>query len=278
MVVRLLPPNGKLLHVICTGQVVLNQVGTPIRLWGTVQDITEQSAMRAAHQEAVRAAETARAALETEHAALQMVQRALLPGFVPTFSGVELAVVYQPMENVADVGGDWYDAFHLPDGRLAISVGDVAGHDLRAARVMGIRSAIRAYAMEDPCPGEVLRRANHLLMALGGSDLVTAIFGVYDQATHDLTFARAGHPQPLARVGGRTEVLDDPRGILLGAIPVACRYAEHRLVMQPGDALLLYTDGLVERRGQDTTRTIGRLCRLVDAVRGRPTPSTSSGW
>jgi serine phosphatase RsbU (regulator of sigma subunit) len=246
---------------------VRDEAWRPLRLWGTIQDVTEQIVMEQSHREAVHQVAQARADLETEHAALQLVQRALLPASVPVPPGAELAVAYLPVQDAVEVGGDWYDAFTLPDGHVAVAVGDVAGHDLRAATVMGqVRNALRAYAMEDPRPGHVLMRANTLLMALPDSELVTAVFGVYNPATHSLRLARAGHPQPLTRIGGRTTVLDEPRGIVLGAVAVTRPYDEVDIALGPGDALLLYTDGLVERRGSDTLLTTERLCALVDAV------------
>jgi PAS domain S-box-containing protein len=265
--VRLTHADGHVIHAVCTGQVVRDASGNATRLWGTVQDVTEQFAMEAARRDAVRKAEAVTARLETEHHMFRMVQRALLPESVPQLPGVEVAVAYQPIENVAEVGGDWYDAFVLPDGRLGIAVGDVAGHDLRAATAMGqVRNALRAYAMEDPRPGRVLRRVNSLLMALPDTDLVTAVFGVYDPATHCLTFSRAGHPLPLVRIAGRTTVMEEPRGIVLGAMVVPQLYAERTVALMPGDAMVLYTDGLVERRGTDTMTATARMCELLNAT------------
>jgi phosphoserine phosphatase RsbU/P len=267
MDVRLVRLDHRIIHAVCTGHLVTDANGSAVRLWGTVQDVSDQVALESAHQKSLCAAAAARAALKLEHDAFQLIQRAMLPARVPELSEVDLAIAYQPMANAVDVGGDWYDAFVLPDGRLAVAVGDVSGHDLRAAMVMGqVRNAIRAYAVEDPRPGEVLRRANQLLMALGEAELVTAVFGVYDRAAHTLVLARAGHPQPLFRSGGQTRILTEPRGIILGVAGLNKRYAESLVALAPGDAVLFYTDGLVERRGRDTALMTERLCELTNSI------------
>ncbi|MBT8225683.1 MAG: SpoIIE family protein phosphatase [Dactylosporangium sp.] len=276
---RMMHAAGHLLHVVCTGEVVEDTDGGPPRLWGTVRDVTEEAAERlerdAAHRAAVREATAARAQAEAGQAALSLVRQAILPDVLPSVPGAEIAVAYYPMEPVANMGGDWYDAFALPDGRLALVVGDVAGHDLRAATVMAhVRNAIRAYAVDGPDPGRVLSRANKLLMALPEVDLVTAVFAVYNPVAHDLTLARAGHPHPLLRTGQQTSTLVEPRGIALGVKVVDGPYPETTVRLGPGDALVLYTDGLVERRGQDAAALATRLGAIVSAV---PEPAGAQG-
>ena len=118
-----------------------------MRFWGTLQDVTGIRAAERAARDANRRVEQTRTQLEAEHQALQMFQRAMLPAELPTVPGVQVAAEYLPVAERIDIGGDWYDAFLLPDGRLALAVGDVTGHDLRAATVMGqVRNAVRAYA------------------------------------------------------------------------------------------------------------------------------------
>jgi serine phosphatase RsbU (regulator of sigma subunit) len=238
-------------------------------MWGTVQDVTEQRAAERAAQEAALHAEQARAELEIEHQALQMFQRAMLPAEMPDVVDVDLSAVYLPMAERIDIGGDWYDAFVLPDGRLALTVGDVTGHDLRAATVMGqVRNAVRAYATEYPEPGQVLARVNTLLARLPDLDLVTMLFGVYDPASHELVWSNAGHPAPLLRRGHTVTALTEPGGLLLGVIPDGDPYAERRLRLAPGDTVLWYTDGIVDHRSIDPVDALRNLSRAFAGAPG----------
>ncbi|MDT4986820.1 MAG: phosphoserine phosphatase RsbU/P [Micromonosporaceae bacterium] len=266
---RLVRPDGAVLDVLSSGEVFRDEEGRPVRLWGTIQDVTEQRAAERATRDAVRRAEQARADLEVEHQALQMFQRAMLPAELPRLATVDLSAVYLPMAERVDIGGDWYDAFVLPDGRLALAVGDVTGHDLRAATVMGqVRNAVRAYACEDPAPGTVLARANTLLARLPDLDLVTMLFGVYDPNSHELTWSNAGHPPPLLRRGDAVTTLTQDGGLLLGVIPDGEPYPEHRLRLAPGDSVLWYTDGIVDHRSIDPVDAMERLSRAFAAARG----------
>ncbi|WP_213455245.1 SpoIIE family protein phosphatase [Rhizomonospora bruguierae] len=236
--------------------------------------LRETAELERAAREASQRAEQARAALVAEHKALQMFQRTMLPRQIPTVPGIDLATAYLPVTDRVDVGGDWYDAFLLPDDRLVLAVGDVTGHDLRAASIMGqVRNAVRAYAVEDPLPGSVLCRVNRLLAGLPDLDLVTMLFGVYDLSTHTLVWSRAGHPGPVHRRGDEITILDEPGGTLLGALPGAAPYEEGKLLLEPGDTVLWYTDGLTDRR--DVDPEAGRA-RLRGAVRSCPPGTTAA--
>jgi serine phosphatase RsbU (regulator of sigma subunit) len=200
----------------------------------------------------MRTADQARAQLEAEHRALQMFVRAMLPPALPEIAGAELAAVYLPVVEKVDIGGDWFDSFRLPDGRLALAVGDVTGHDLHAATVMGqVRNAVRAYAFEDPAPGEVLRRTDLLLSREPELNLVTMVYGVYDPETCHLTWANAGHPAPLLRHDGDVCALSGPGGVMLGVFGDGAPYPEGTVRLAPGDTVLWFTDGLVDQRGTD---------------------------
>jgi PAS domain S-box-containing protein len=249
---RMLRADGQVITVVASGEPVRDPDGQPVKLWGTIVDVTAQRLAEAAARQAIRAAEATRAQLAVEHTTLEMFQRAMLPTSVPTMPGVDLAVAYRAHADHAEIGGDWYDAFTLPDGRLALVIGDVTGHDLRAATIMGqIRNAVRAYALLDARPGLVLQRTNALLRALPELHPTTMIFGVYDPQTCRLTWSRAGHPPPLHRHNGTVTVLNRPNGPLIGAVADVGRYAEAAIDLVPGDTLLWYTDGLIERRGGD---------------------------
>lgn len=231
--------------------------------------LRETAELERAAEEASRRAEQARAALLVEHQALQMFQRAMLPRQIPEVPGMDLATAYLPVTDRVDVGGDWYDAFLLPDDRLVLAIGDVTGHDVRAASIMGqVRNAVRAYAVEDPRPGSVLHRVNRLLTGLPELDLVTMLFGVYDLTTHTLVWSRAGHPAPLLRRGGEVTLLEEPAGVLLGALPDLAPYEEGKLQLEPGDTVLWYTDGLTDQRDVDPHVALDRMRAVVAA--GRP--------
>jgi serine phosphatase RsbU (regulator of sigma subunit) len=266
---RLVRPDGRVLDVLCSGEAFRDGAGRVVRLWGTIHDVTDQRAAERAARDAARHAEQARADLEVEHQALQMFQRAMLPAELPTVGTVDLSAVYLPVAERIDIGGDWYDAFLLPDGRLALAVGDVTGHDLRAATVMGqVRNAVRAYATEHPDPGAVVARVNTLLARLPDLDLVTMLYGVYDPVGHELVWSNAGHPPPLLRRGAAVTTLTMEGGLLLGVIPDGEPYPEHRLRLSPGDSVLWYTDGIVDHRSVDPVEALDRLCRAYARAHG----------
>jgi PAS domain S-box-containing protein len=202
---------------------------------------------------------------EREHSTAEALQRSLLPDVLPAVAGVELAATYQPGMEEARVGGDWYDAFALPDGRLAVVVGDVMGKGVTAAAGMGrMRSAVRALAYTDPSPRAVLTGLDRLFQATEGDEQITTlVYAVFEPASGTLVVGNAGHP-PLVRTtaDGRTGLdAPDGAGTPLG-VPEA--RSDRVLVLEPGDTLLAYTDGLVESR----TRGIGEgLEALQDHVR-----------
>ena len=140
---------------------------------------------------------------ERTHRVADRLQRALLPNTFPRVRGAVFNAAYRPASDEAEVGGDWYDAFALPDGRIAISMGDVAGHGLEAATVMGeIRQAMRTISVSESSPAAVLQQVNALLDLRSGIGMVTAIFGYYKPDIRELTYAVAGHPPPVVTISG----------------------------------------------------------------------------
>jgi PAS domain S-box-containing protein len=201
-------------------------------------------------------------AFAREHVIAETLQRSLLPDSLPRIPGLDLAVRYLPATEGADVGGDWYDAFPLQSGRIALVTGDVAGHSIASASVMGqVRSLIRGYAIDDPDSGRVLERANTALAQLLPDVLASAVYAVLDPATGHLTYASAGHPPPLLSTGsGQAEYLDDAAGVMLGACTGSSFATGHRR-LQPGARLLLYTDGLIEDRHRDLSEGLALLAQ-----------------
>ncbi|MYW63137.1 SpoIIE family protein phosphatase [Streptomyces sp. SID8379] len=193
------------------------------------------------------------------------LQQGMLPGVLPHPPGIRVAVGYAPATHGLNVGGDWYDAFVLPDGRLGMSIGDVQGHNIKAAAFMGqIRVGLRALASVTADPGELLRRTNDLLISLDSDLFATCTFMSLDPATGILECARAGHiPHIWATADGRSGVdAEDggpPLGVLKGAeYPVA----RHRLTV--GGVFVLLTDGVVEGPSLSLDEGLRQVTRLAE--------------
>lgn len=174
------------------------------------------------------------------------LQRILLPQDLPSFDGIRIDTSYVPAAQQTEVGGDWYDAFAITDRCVCISIGDVAGHGLRAAAVMGAaRIAVRTAARVHDDPGKIVEHLNRVICADEPDTMVTALVAMLDIDDGTLRYAVAGHPEPIViQPDGETDLLPG-RGIILGA-DCNTRYETFNAVMQEGWALLLYTDGLVE--------------------------------
>ncbi|MEU9479842.1 SpoIIE family protein phosphatase [Streptomyces sp. NPDC048191] len=204
---------------------------------------------------------------DSEAALARGLQQALLPHRLSAHPQVETAGRYLPGTQGMDVGGDWYDVVEAGDG-LALVIGDVQGHGVQAAATMGqLRSAVRAFAVGDRPPDEVLSGTNRLLIDLDPGQFASCCYLRLDPATGLARIARAGHPPPLLRrADGRTRLLDVPGGVVLGVDPHA-RYPVAELLLEPDAILALYTDGLVEHPGTDIDEGITAL-RLALARAG----------
>ncbi|MEV7322372.1 SpoIIE family protein phosphatase [Streptomyces sp. NPDC093970] len=207
---------------------------------------------------------------DTEAALARGLQQALLPRRLSAHPRVETAGRYLPGTQGMDVGGDWYDVVEAGDG-LALVIGDVQGHGVQAAATMGqLRSAVRAFALGDRAPDEVLCGTNHLLIDLDPGQFASCCYLRLDPATGHARIARAGHPQPLLRApNGRTRVLEIAGGVVLGVDPRA-RYPVTDLELEPDAILALYTDGLVERPGADIDDGITALRLALSAAGAAP--------
>jgi serine phosphatase RsbU (regulator of sigma subunit) len=205
-----------------------------------------------------------------EHRAAETLQRALLPASLPEIAGYELAVRYQPSDSRDHAGGDWYDAFALPDGRFGIVVGDVGGRGMEAAATMGqIRNALRAYALKGAAPAEVMDDLHGLVGASGGTiTFATVIYVALRPDTGEGEIATAGHLPPLlVHADGRTEYAAMPGCPPLG-LSGAPTCTSTRFSMAPGDTVWLYTDGLVESRRQPIDDGLRALAELASRTRG----------
>ncbi|MFN2459212.1 MAG: SpoIIE family protein phosphatase [Candidatus Velthaea sp.] len=207
------------------------------------------------------AVENARA-YDRERRVADALQSAFLPATLPRIPGLEFDAVYAPAAGESAIGGDWYDAFQLADGRVVLSIGDVAGRGLHAAVVMGrVREAIRAFALQGLAPAQILAAAQRVLRLSEAASMVTAFVAVAHPLARTLTFSNAGHPPPLlAHPGGDIESLE-LEGIPLGIFEEIA--PQQKSIALPDDALLvLYTDGLIELDRD----VVGGLRRLREAV------------
>ncbi|MDQ8702401.1 SpoIIE family protein phosphatase [Streptomyces sp. LHD-70] len=194
------------------------------------------------------------------------LQRTMLPETLPQPTGVRLASRYLPAAETARVGGDWYDAIPLPGSRVALVVGDVMGHSMTSAAIMGqLRTTAQTLAGLDLPPQEVLHHLDEQAQRLGSDRMATCLYAVYDPVAHRITIANAGHPPPvLLHIGGRAEVLRVPAGAPIGVGGVDFEAVE--LDAPAGATLLLYTDGLVESRLRDVWTGIEQLRERLAAT------------
>ncbi|MGW6533232.1 SpoIIE family protein phosphatase [Streptomyces venezuelae] len=194
------------------------------------------------------------------------LQRTMLPETLPRPTGVRLASRYLPAAETARVGGDWYDAIPLPGSRVALVVGDVMGHSMTSAAIMGqLRTTAQTLAGLDLPPQEVLHHLDEQAQRLGSDRMATCLYAVYDPVSHRITIANAGHPPPvLLHLGGRAEVLRVPPGAPIGVGGVDFEAVE--LDAPAGATLLLYTDGLVESRLRDVWTGIEQLRERLAAT------------
>jgi anti-anti-sigma factor len=208
------------------------------------------------------------ASLEREHRIAETLQRSLLPERLPDIPGVAFASRYLPGGAGLKIGGDWYDVFPLARGRIAVTVGDVVGRGLGAAAAMGqLRTAVRAYALETASPAGVLDHTSRLVGEIEAAQMATLLFAVLDPESGTLTYASAGHPPPLLLgPDGQACYLEDGRSPPLGLVTGARLDAV--TTIEPGSTLILYTDGLVERRGLPLDESLEMLRHDVEGHLG----------
>ncbi|UQW99425.1 PP2C family protein-serine/threonine phosphatase [Streptomyces sp. RerS4] len=259
------------LHAV--GRPVIDTHGLPWAFYLIVRDLTPQVRSR----QRLDASRKLTERLREEAAAERRVASALREALLPTHSseiaelGYAVAAAYLPVEPEAALGGDWYKCRVLPDGRILLAMGDACGHGLGAvARMAQQRHALAGLAH---APGtdaaDLTTWLNELICADPSAETATAVIGHID-ARRRLTWACAGHPPPLLLRGSSAETLDSShRGPLLGLLP-GDRYATAAVDLRQGDVLLLYTDGLVERRGEDLEQSIATLRRRLATCSGLP--------
>ncbi|PKW05754.1 Serine phosphatase RsbU, regulator of sigma subunit [Streptomyces sp. 1222.5] len=266
---RLLRPDGVTRHMRVVAEPVLDTDGRLFVVRGAYQDISAQHwtevALAAtrdqlAHTEQ-QADERNRLALQLQHAIMPPEQTPLQ---VPD---LQVAVRYRPAETEQLVGGDWYDTVVLPSGLILLCVGDVAGHGIEAATSMVVlRNALRGLAVTGAGPAQLLSWLNIVAHHLTGAVTATAVCGLYDGERRTLRWARAGHLPPVLVRESEASTLPTLKGLLLGALPEAV-YEETEVQLAAGDTLLMYTDGLIERRDRSVEES---LSHLLETARSAP--------
>jgi serine phosphatase RsbU (regulator of sigma subunit)/PAS domain-containing protein len=265
---RLQRPDGVTRHIRVVAEPVLDTDGRLLLVRGAYQDISAQHwtevALAATRDQL---AHTEQQASERSRLALQLQQAIMPPTQAPLrLPELQVAVRYRPAETEQLVGGDWYDAVVLPSGLVLLSVGDVAGHGIEAATSMVVlRNALRGLAVTGAGPGQLLSWLNMVAHHLTGDITATAVCGLYDPATRALRWARAGHLPPVLVREAEAAPLPLVKGMLLGAVPETA-YEEAEIQLAPQDTLLMYTDGLIERRDRSVEETLTQLLTTARAA------------
>jgi serine phosphatase RsbU (regulator of sigma subunit) len=208
---------------------------------------------------------------DADHATAVAFQQASLPIALPVAEGIDVAARYRPATRLAEVGGDWYDVFNLADGRPAVLVGDVVGHGVSAAAAMGqVRVAVRMLAGVEPEPRALLRLLGNQVPEIPDAMCATMAFGIVEVEAGRFSYVLAGHPPPVLLRRDQEAVLLDaspwpPLGVVPNAEPPPAEVA-----IGPDDVLVLYTDGVVERRGESLADGLERLRSAAQALRHLP--------
>ncbi|MEU6236148.1 SpoIIE family protein phosphatase [Kitasatospora sp. NPDC047058] len=266
-VFRLVRPDSTQRYTRIVAEPLLDEDGRLTGVRGAYYDVSSQHwtevALGATRE---RLADSEQEAAEREQLALRL-QQAILPPEPPPFgeTGLHAAVRYRPAAKRDRVGGDWYDVLALPDKRVLLAVGDVAGHGVGAATGMvALRHALRGLAVTGAGPGRLLEWANTIALREPDQVTATVVCVLFDPAADEILWARAGHLPPIRLGAGGAQVLPLPHGVLLGALDDA-QYEEHTTRLEPGDVLLLYTDGLVERRDRPVEESVDQLIEVAGA-------------
>jgi PAS domain S-box-containing protein len=202
----------------------------------------------------------------TERKRADVLERSFVPEHLPEIPGVVLAARFEPGGAGVEVGGDWYDVLELDGGSIGLAIGDVAGRGVQAAAIMTqLRNALRAYAFEAHLPAAALERLNRLAWTHGRSVMATVVYLVFDPSSGRVRLANAGHLPPLlVDEEGSTEYLEEGRALPLG-VRAATAYRDAEYQLDPGATLLLYTDGLIEKRRVPIDEGLKRLAEGVGA-------------
>ncbi|MGK5545146.1 SpoIIE family protein phosphatase [Streptomyces sp. URMC 127] len=264
-------------HLRVVAEAVPDAHGSPVEVHGFVQDVTAQRTTELALTETRQAVRAQYDVLQAERTVAARLQHALLPlpGQSLNLAGLRVDVAYLPSHDDLNVGGDWYSALEMPGGGVLFAVGDVAGHGIDAVATMAqLRFTAKGMVVTGSSLTGALHRLNTLLLhTRDHHTTATMVLGRYDPADRCLTWVQAGHPPPLLVRHGKAGFLSPPQGILLGAT-LRPSFGEAMCRIMPGDHLLLYTDGLVERPGEHLDEGLGRLARAAEAELSADAPGS----
>jgi len=266
---RVVRPDGGVRTVHMMGEPVLDADGSTASMWAVLRDVSELRRSQRTVSETRDSLQRHRHHAQSERRLAVELQEAVLPPWRGSLrlprqgpQALDLAAHYLPSSTNALIGGDWYDALELADGDTLLSVGDLTGHGVTVTSGMAmLLGALRGMAVAGTQPGQLMSWLNQLLDASVQPALGSAICCRYRPETRTLTWAQAGHPAPLLFRDGTGRVLNPPSGVLLGATSGAV-YGQAEETLEPGDVLLLHTDGLVPER-RETTAVADRLLELA---------------
>jgi len=274
--VELMRADGTRMPVLVNSDLRMDQEGRPLAVRTTVFDATDRKQYET---ELLAARRRAESAYDEQRTVATTLQRAMMAKALPDDPRLRISACYRPAIDGLDVGGDWYDAFTLDDDRIALVVGDVVGRGLHAAAAMGqLRSAVRALAMADSGPAELLERLDRFVEGVDAANTATMVYAEVNLREGSVVFACAGHPPPVLVDGsGHAALLWDGRSAPLGAQLGIGPRPEATITLAQGSRLVLYTDGLVERRDEPLDVSIDHLARELEAWAERPLAGLADG-
>ncbi|MFE5486279.1 SpoIIE family protein phosphatase [Streptomyces sp. NPDC056527] len=270
-VLRIVLEDRAVRHVRVAAEPLLD-AGSVIGLAGVYQDVSASRRTEAALTATFDQLTAVRTQAELRHQLALQLQQAIVPE-VPDLQELPdlmVAARYRPAAEEYRVGGDWYDVQPLPSGKVLVTVGDVAGHGIDSVTGMvALRNAQRGLACTGDSPRRLMEWLNEMTLRTSGQPTATAVCALYDPEDRGLVWSSAGHLPMLLVRDGTARLLDPPQDILLGAVP-SYAYQERRTALQPGDTLLLYTDGLVERRHDGLDHGLAQLAAAAERLSGYP--------
>ncbi|MFF5703066.1 PP2C family protein-serine/threonine phosphatase [Streptomyces sp. NPDC012794] len=278
---RIVRADGRVRTLHMRGEPVLDSDGCTASMWALLRDVSELRRSQRAERESRDSLQRQREIAQTEHRLAVELQEAVLPPWRGSLrfphgnaGTMDVAAHYLPSATSALIGGDWYDALELPDGSSLLTVGDLTGHGVTATSGMAMMlGALRGMAMAGIEPGPLMGWLNQLLETSVQPALGSAVCCRYDPARRVLSWAQAGHPAPLLFRRGQGRPLRSPEGVLLGATSGAV-YGQAEEQLEPGDVLVLHTDGLTPRgiefgRADGTERLLALAPRFSGARSAR---------
>lgn len=273
-VLRTVLPDGSVRHVRVAAEPLLDG-DTVTGFVGAYQDVSATRRTELALTATFDRLTAVRDQAELRHQVALQLQRAIVPEATALRElpgGLTVAARYRPAAEEYQVGGDWYDVLPLPGGKVLLAVGDIAGHGIDSVTGMvSLRNAQRALAFTGRPPHQLMGWLNEVTLRTGGGSTATAVCALYDPENGGLVWSSAGHLPLLLIRDGRARLLEPPQDVLLGAVP-SYAYEERRTALRPGDTLLLYTDGLVERRHEGLGPGLARLLAVANRVARRESP------